>query len=192
MDAAKGFATIMQRLPLISPNPPRLADYRATLERIEDSGIYSNFGPEARRFEEAAAARLFGGHGACLSVANATLGLMIALKDAVGEANGRYALMPAFTFAATAQAAYWAGLTPLVCDIDPLDWTACAAAEERLLHRHGDAIAALVPYAAFGRAIDLDRYAWLARRACAGLRRASGSRSPAPPPRLRPCAGRAG
>ncbi|WP_294043938.1 DegT/DnrJ/EryC1/StrS family aminotransferase [Sphingomonas sp.] len=154
----------MQRLPLIVPNPPRLADYKTALERIEVSGIYSNFGPEARRFEQEAAARLFGGEGACLTVANATLGLMLALKDAVGEADGRYAVMPALTFAATAQAAWWAGLTPLVCDIDPDDWTACPAAEERLLHQHGDRIAALVPYAAFGHAIDLDRYAWLAKR----------------------------
>lgn len=154
----------MQRLPLIVPNPPRLGDYKDALERIEASGIYSNFGPEARRFEERAAERLFGGEGACLTVANATLGLMLALKDAVGDANGRYAVMPAFTFAATAQAAWWAGLTPLVCDIDPDDWTACAAAEERLLHQHGARIAALMPYAAFGRAIDLERYAWLAKR----------------------------
>ncbi|WEK43778.1 MAG: DegT/DnrJ/EryC1/StrS family aminotransferase [Candidatus Sphingomonas colombiensis] len=154
----------MQRLPLISPNPPRMAEYLAALERIEASGIYSNFGPEARRFEDAAAARLFGGRGACLTMANATLGLILALKDAVGEGQGRYAVMPAMTFAATAQAAWWAGLTPLVCDIDPTDWTACAAAEERLLHQHGDRIAALVPYATFGRAIDLDRYVWLAKR----------------------------
>src|SRR5436309_1809772 len=109
----------MQRLPLIAPNPPRLADYRDALERIERSGIYSNFGPEARRFEEAATARLFGGRGASLTVANATLGLMIALKDAVGEGGGRLAVMPALTFAATAEAAWWAGLTPLVCDVDP-------------------------------------------------------------------------
>ncbi|WP_298674373.1 DegT/DnrJ/EryC1/StrS family aminotransferase [uncultured Sphingomonas sp.] len=154
----------MQRLPLILPNPPRMAEYQAAVERIEASGIYSNFGPEARRFEEAATARLFGGHGACLTVANATLALILALKDAVGEGRGRYALMPAMTFAATAQAAWWAGLTPLICDIDPVDWTACAAAEERLLHQHGDRIAALVPYAAFGRAIDLDRYSWLSKR----------------------------
>lgn len=155
---------MQKRLPLIAPNPPRLAAYSEALLRIEQSGIYSNNGPEARAFEEEATARLFGGEGACVAVANATLGLMIALRDAVGEGRGRFALMPAFTFAATAEAAYWAGLTPMVCDIDPHDWSASAAAEERLLHQHGGRIAAVVPYATFGRAIDLDRYAWLARR----------------------------
>ena len=164
MSAAERNRLTMQRLPLIAPNPPRLADYRDALERIEQSGIYSNFGPEARRFEEAATARLFGGRGASLTVANATLGLMIALKDAVGEGRGRLAVMPALTFAATAEAAWWAGLTPLVCDVDPDDCTASALAEEQLLLRHGEKIAAVVPYATFGRAIDLDRYAWLSRR----------------------------
>src|SRR3546814_14593024 len=38
------------------------------------------------------------------------------------------------------------------------------AIEERLLALHGDRIAVLVPYATFGNAIDLDRYAWLQRR----------------------------
>ncbi len=35
---------------------------------------------------------------------------------------GTLALMPALTFAATAQAALWAGLTPLIGDIEPSCW----------------------------------------------------------------------
>jgi dTDP-4-amino-4,6-dideoxygalactose transaminase len=66
--------------------------------------------------------------------------------------------MPSFTFAATAHAAIWAGLTPLLCDVDPDDWTACAAAEEEAFRRHGERIAVVVPYATFGEVIDLDRY----------------------------------
>jgi dTDP-4-amino-4,6-dideoxygalactose transaminase len=152
-------------LPLIAPCPPRLSELGDALRRVEASGVFSNHGPEARGFEEAATATLFGGRGATLAVANATLGLTIALADAVGaRRRGRMALMPAFTFAATAQAAWWAGMTPLPCDVDPGDWGACARAEERLLQRHGDAIAAIVPYATFGRAIDLERYRALAAR----------------------------
>ena len=49
-----------------------------------------------------------------------TLGLMLAIRHAVGENadRRRYALMPSFTFAAAAQAALWSGLTPLLCDIE--------------------------------------------------------------------------
>ncbi len=152
-------------LPLIVPNPPRLSQMADALARIEASGIYSNHGPEARALEHDVTAQLFGGRGATLAVNNATNGLMIALADAVGAAGrGRMAMMPGFTFAATAQAAWWAGLVPLVCDVDPNDWGASAREEERLLQRHGAGIAAIVPYATFGRAIDLERYRWLAAR----------------------------
>ena len=153
-------------LPLIRPNPPKLSRLLDGLEAIEASGIFSNSGPVARRFEAAVTKRLFDGKGACLAVANATLGLMIALRHArIGQDDTRrLALMPAFTFAATAQAAEWAGLTPLLADCDPDDWAMCPYAEERLLAEHGRRIAAIVPYATFGNSIDLDRYAWLARR----------------------------
>ena len=159
------------RFPLVDPNPPRLSEHPDVLRRVEASGIYSNNGPELRAFETAATEQLFGGEGACLGVGNATLGLMLAIRQAMGPdgAPGRLALMPAFTFAATAQAAEWAGLTPLLADSDPDDWAMCPAAEERLLDQHRDRIAVIVPYATFGTAIDLDRYAWLMRRHHVGI-----------------------
>lgn len=161
----------MIRYPLIAPSPPRLADEGETLRRIEASGIYSNNGPELRAFEAAVTDRLFGGTGASLGVANATLGLMLAIRQAGGtRARGdSLALVPAMTFAATAQAAHWAGLAPLIADVDPDDWALAAAEEERLIRRHGDRIAVIVPYATFGAAIDLDRYAWLSRRHGVGI-----------------------
>lgn len=155
----------MKRLPLIAPHPPRLSTMVEALTRVEQSGIFSNNGPELRAFEADATRRLFGGRGACLAVANATLGLMIALRDAVSDGPaGRFAIMPAMTFAATAQAAWWAGLTPLVCDIDAADWGSAEEEEERLLTRYGAQVAAVIPYATFGYGIDLDRYRWLSRR----------------------------
>ncbi len=161
----------MTRLPLIAPNPPRLSDQLDALRRVEASGVFSNNGPEVRRFEAGVTRDLFGGHGASLAVGNATLGLMIAIRAAAGmnPKPGTLALMPAMTFAATAQAAAWAGLTPLVCDIDADDWGACALEEERLLQRYGDRVGAIVPYATFGNAIDLDRYVHFQRRYGVGV-----------------------
>ncbi|MBB5715048.1 DegT/DnrJ/EryC1/StrS family aminotransferase [Sphingomonas aerophila] len=161
----------MPPLPLIAPQPPRLSELGEALRRVEASGVFSNNGPEVRAFEAEVTERLFGGTGACLAVANATLGLMIAIRDAAGghPRPGTLALMPALTFAATAQAASWAGLTPLICDVDPDDWSASAAAEEQLLARHGERIGVAVPYATFGNAIDLDRYAWIAQRYRVGV-----------------------
>lgn len=150
----------MDRLPLIAPHPARLSEMGDALRAIEERQLFSNGGPVVRGFEARATATLFGGEGDCLAVANATLGLMLAIRHAAGPraGTGAYALIPAFTFAATAQAAQWAGLTPLLCDIDPEDWAASAEAEARAFAQHGERIAVVVPYATFGTAIDLARY----------------------------------
>lgn len=161
----------MRHFPLIAPNPPRLSEQLDALRRVEESGVFSNNGPEVRAFEAEITEALFGGRGASLAVANATLGLMVAIKQAAIEA-GRLeglALIPSLTFAATGQAALWSGLTPLICDVDPDEWSACPEAEERMLHHYGDRVSAIIPYATFGNAIDLDRYAWLQRRFGVGV-----------------------
>ena len=154
------------KIPLVRPNPPKLSTAVDRLREIETSGIYSNSGPVARRFEQSMTDKIFGGKGACLSVANATLGLMVALKLLTyrKDPKRRLALLPAFTFAATGQAAHWAGLTPLLADCDPDQWTLCHKVEERLLAQYHGRIGAIVPYATFGTAIDLERYAWIVRR----------------------------
>ncbi|MDF7776965.1 DegT/DnrJ/EryC1/StrS family aminotransferase [Sphingomonas sp. AOB5] len=150
----------MDRLPLIAPEPPRLSELQDELRAIEQRGLYSNGGPVVRGFESDLLDGMFGGQGDCLAVGNATLGLMLAIRQAAGPRSGRgmFALMPGFTFAATAHAAEWAGLTPLICDVDPGDWAAAEAAEAAAFARYGDKIAVVVPYATFGAAIDLERY----------------------------------
>lgn len=157
--------------PLIAPNPPRLSALTEGLHRIEASGVFSNNGPEVQAFEGEVTDRLFAGTGASLAVSNATLGLMVAIRQAAGlyPKPGTLALMPALTFAATAQAAIWAGLTPLICDVEAETWAPDPAQEEALLARHGARIGVIVPYATFGTAIDLDRYAWLAKHYQVGV-----------------------
>lgn len=162
------------RYPFLRPNPPRLSALADELLGLEESGIYSNYGPVNTAFEADVTAQLFGGQGGCLTVCNATIGLMIAIRHVVARqfggadfrppAHRRYALMPAFTFAATAHAALWNGLTPLLCDIDPETWLPAATAEEELLDRHGGEIAVMVPYATFGNCLPLERYRRLAER----------------------------
>ncbi|WP_284053367.1 DegT/DnrJ/EryC1/StrS family aminotransferase [Stakelama marina] len=141
------------------------------LAAIEESGVYSNGGPVVSAFEREIVERLYDGRGAALAVANATVGLMIAIRQAAGRnwRGERFAMMPSFTFAATAHAAEWAGLTPLLIDSDPDDWAASAAAEEDALRRYGDRIAVVVPYATFGNCIDLDRYRVMAERHAIGV-----------------------
>jgi dTDP-4-amino-4,6-dideoxygalactose transaminase len=104
---------------------------------------------------------MFSGIGECLTVCNATTGLMIAIRQAIESrpaSRRRFALMPSFTFAAAAQAAKWNRLTPLFCDIDESDWSADKASEQRLLEKYHDQIAVVMPYATFGSSIDLEWY----------------------------------
>lgn len=152
-------------VPLLAPRPPRLSRLGPALEEIEQSGMFSNFGPVNTRFEAEIIDKMFDGVGACVTVANATLGLMLAIKQAIGwPPHGRYALMPSFTFTATAQAALWCGLIPLFCDIDRDTWLPDAASEEALLSQYGDEIAVLLPNATYGNCLDLARYEALSRR----------------------------
>jgi dTDP-4-amino-4,6-dideoxygalactose transaminase len=150
-------------IPLVRPAPPQLSLAVAELQALEQSGIFSNFGPVNTLFEQEMLDRFFGGEGACTTVCNATIGLMLAIKDAVGEKPaGQFALMPGFTFAAAAHAALWCGLTPLLCDVDPATWAADPAAEAELLERYAGKIAIVMPYATFGYPIDLEHYKRLA------------------------------
>lgn len=166
LDAALALDGGDRKVPLTKPTPPRLSLAGPLLKSIEESGIYSNFGPVNTRFERQLLTQLFGSQGACMTVCNATLGLMVAVRALVEPKQGvrRYALMPSFTFAAAAHAAMWCGLTPLLCDIDPEDWAASAEAEEKLLRLYGDDIAVIMPYATFGFDIDLGRYEALSRK----------------------------
>jgi dTDP-4-amino-4,6-dideoxygalactose transaminase len=147
------------RIPFLRPNPPKLSQQSAALAEVEESGIFSNYGPVNTRLEERVSRALFGDEKCCVTVANATLGLMLAIKRAVGwNPRARYALMPSFTFAAAAQAALWCGLTPLFCDVDSETWLPSHAAEDELLAQYGKDIAVIVPNATFGNCLDLARY----------------------------------
>jgi len=130
------------------------------LRRIESAGIFSNFGPVNTNLEHELERAIFGGIGECITVCNATTGLMIAMKRHCTDGAGtrRFALMPSFTFAATAHAALWAGLTPLLCDIDMETWTSSMVAERELLDQFDGEIAVLIPCTTFGNAIDLAYY----------------------------------
>jgi dTDP-4-amino-4,6-dideoxygalactose transaminase len=151
------------KIPLVRPAPPRLSRAVMELQSLEQSGIFSNFGPVNTHFEQEMLERFFGGEGACTTVCNATIGLMLAIKETVGEAvgeqpAGQFALIPSFTFAATAHAALWCGLTPLLYDIHPTNWAADPAAEAEMLTRYAGKIAVVMPYATFGYPIDLEHY----------------------------------
>ena len=143
-------------IPFLRPRLVKLDSFLPHLQAIDQSRIYSNFGPLNALFESRIRDEWFGGQGKVTTVGNATLGLMLAISQ--GKRRGRNALMPSFTFAATPLAAQWCGLEPVFVDIDPAEWVMSPAALSAALEKHGDDVAVVVPYATCGSAMDLAPY----------------------------------
>lgn len=96
------------------PNIPDPDSVASDMRTILASGVLSNNGPFARRFESAIAE--VAGVKHCIATCNATAALEISARalDLKGEV-----IVPSFTFIATAHALAWQGLTPVFVDVDP-------------------------------------------------------------------------
>ncbi|MDY7991542.1 DegT/DnrJ/EryC1/StrS family aminotransferase [Paenibacillus polymyxa] len=147
----------MMRIPFMKPNLVKNKEYNSYLNQIDDSRIYSNYGKLNTVFEEKILSQFYNGVGYVTTVNNATIGLMTSIMLSKKD-SGRYAIMPSFTFSATAQAALWCGLEPYFVDIREEDW----CLNEKLLAKHieklGEEVAIIVPYATFGTVVDLSYY----------------------------------
>jgi dTDP-4-amino-4,6-dideoxygalactose transaminase len=146
----------MNPIPFLKPNLVPKEAYEKYFEQIDNTHIYSNYGPLNTSFENRVVLEYFGGVGSAVTVANATLGLMTAIIQT--KRNGKYAIMPSFTFAATPLAAMWCGLTPYFLDVDESTWMLDPDQVKTALTHLGDDVAVVVPYATFGNNLDLSFY----------------------------------
>lgn len=97
---------------------PNIGDRDRLLELLGgalDRRWLSNGGPLVHEFEQRIAA--LAGVRHCVATCNATAALELAIRAAglTGEV-----IVPTFTFAATVHAVRWMGLTPVLCDVDPV------------------------------------------------------------------------
>lgn len=102
-----------QGLQFLRPSVPPKERVLRDVETILSSGTLTN-GPFVRRLEERAAEYLGVRH--CVAVSSCTSGLMLVIRAASLSGD---ALLPSFTFAATAHAAAWNQLRPVFADVDP-------------------------------------------------------------------------
>ena len=144
-------------VPVMRPKLPAASSVLPYLSDIDASRIYSNFGPLAIRLEHRLAAHFRVGDHAVTTVANATLGLALALM-AQHVTAGTLCVIPAWTFVASPQAASLAGLTPYFVDVDPRTWALEPDAIDDIIARAPGEVSAVMPVAPFGRPIDL--HAW--------------------------------
>jgi dTDP-4-amino-4,6-dideoxygalactose transaminase len=138
------------------PNLGDRAQLRARFEALLDRRWLTNDGPNVKAFERKLATALGVKH--CLAICNATIGLEIAIR-ALGLSGE--VIVPSFTFAATAHALAWLGITPVFCDIDPSTHNIDPAAAEKLISPRTTGI---VGVHVWGNPCDTDALADLAKR----------------------------
>ncbi len=102
-------------IPIVRPSLPPLEDYVTLLERIWETRMLSNFSEFAQLFEAQAATYLEVPE--TRGVVSCDIGLIITLKS-LGLPDGAPCFLSDFTFNSTANAAVWAGLRPVLVDVD--------------------------------------------------------------------------
>jgi dTDP-4-amino-4,6-dideoxygalactose transaminase len=156
----------MHTIPVMRPRLPAAERLLPYLKQIDAARIYSNFGPLARSFEQRLAAHFDLPETAVVTVANATLGLTLALL-AQQARPGALCVLPAWTFVASAHAVRLAGLVPYFVDVDARTWAIDAASMSDLIARAPAQVGAVMPVVPFGQPIDFA--AWDRFRACTGM-----------------------
>jgi dTDP-4-amino-4,6-dideoxygalactose transaminase len=146
---------------------PRLPDADALLpylRRIDSARQYTNWGPLALEFEARIAAMLGCDPEAVVSAASGTVALLGAVLASAGRPPARAtAIVPAFTFVATALATEQAGYWPRFVDVAPVSWALEPGQLDPDTAAPGDVV---VPVAPFGRAVAQD--GWSAFRESTG------------------------
>lgn len=119
----------------------------ARIRAVLDHGQYI-LGPEVAQLEQQLAAYTGAGH--CISCANGTDALVIALL-ALGVGRGDEVIVPAFSFFATAEAVALVGATPVFVDIEPRSWNIDPDAVAAAITPRTKA---LLPVSLFGQCAD--------------------------------------
>ena len=135
--------------------PPR-ETFLALADRLLDSRVLTNAGPNSLALEAALAAVL--GVPECVALCNGTVALQVAL--AAAGACGEIITTP-FTFPATVHAFAWMGMSPVFCDIDPdtLNLTPATAAAAI-----GTKTGGILPVHTFGTPCDVHGFDALSKQ----------------------------
>lgn len=138
---------------VLRPRLPSADELLPYLRRIDASRMYSNFGPLVLEFEGRLAEHLGMAAGGVVSSSTGTSGMVGAVLASAGRArrDRPLALMPAYTFVATAVAAQECGYSPYLTDVDAETWL---IDPKRLInHPELDRVGVVMPVSTFGRPV---------------------------------------
>jgi dTDP-4-amino-4,6-dideoxygalactose transaminase len=148
------------QIPVLRPQLPGALALQPYLEQIDSSRVYSNYGPLVLELESRLSGLLGLAPGTVTSAASGTSALVGAVLAVAGRGRPErpLALMPAYTFVATAVAAELCGYAPWLVDVDPVTW---AADPDRLAgHPELGRVGVVLAVAPFGA--PPDQPAWAA------------------------------
>jgi dTDP-4-amino-4,6-dideoxygalactose transaminase len=153
-DTADGLLGV-QPIRFQCPELPSAADIERHLAAAREARWFSNSGPCHWLLTERLT-RFLGGHAQLILTANATVGLMLALRALIGERPaGHLVIVPSFTFPATVEAILWNGLEPLWVDVESDGWHLDPHALSDALDARRDDIAGVLACSTFGTAPSL-------------------------------------
>lgn len=141
------------RLGVLRPRLPRAEQLLPYLQAIDSTRVYSNRGPLVCELESRFSARLQLPEGGTLCTASGTAAIVGAILASAGRANERrpLAMIPAFTFVATAAAVQQCGYEPYLLDVTLGQWMLDPASI--IDHPLLDKVGVVVPVAPFGRPV---------------------------------------
>jgi len=154
-------------IPVLKPRLPSAERLLPYLRRIDETRTYTSWGPLAVELEERLCRQFSVRQGGVVSAGSGTSALTAAILTAAGRAAGarRVAIVPAFTFVATAAAAESCGYTLRLADVDPESWQL----DPELLAARADLdeVGVVIPVAPFGRPVA--QSPWLEFRERTGI-----------------------
>lgn len=130
-------------LPIIRPTLPPFSEVEELVRASWEYGTVT-VGPVVQAFEEEVSRRTRVRHA--IALGSCTAGLML-IPRALNLPAGSEVIVPSFTFAATAQALVWNGLTPVFCDCLP---GTCALDPEDVERNLSAKTAAICPVYIYG------------------------------------------
>ena len=141
---------VAPRVPVLKPRLPSAEALLPYLQRIDATRVYANQGPLVTELEELLARRFGVPAGGFVTAASGTAALAGAILATAGWADAQrpLAIVPGFTFVATAIAVRQCGYIPFFVDVDPERWTLDPAALGRI---DMERVGVVVPVAPLGR-----------------------------------------
>lgn len=150
--------TTVTNIPLLKPSIPKPYKWQKYLNESYAANMYTNFGINYQKAVEALVSVPVYNNSHAVLVSNGTVAITTALKATLPR--GSRIAVPHFTFMATLNAVYEAGMTPVLVESNKDTW----AIDEALLEANSSLYDAFIVVSPMGHWVNVDSYDRLARK----------------------------